>query len=172
MRKGHQAEVPSPGQNRRVPAFGAINYATGRTMFHLPKVEKGGKNSREFLKMFDQLLGRARRTGKRILLVIDNGPIHTAKRALAVLEDPDVRRCVQVIWLPKYAPELNDQEPVWKYAKQAGVANFLFQDQDSLRVQVREVLGSLNRKPKTLLVIVMGRHHRPKQMHKYLLAST
>ena len=45
------------------------------------------------------------------MLVEDNGPIHTSKRSLAALAAR--AHWLTVEWLPKYAPELNDIEPVW-----------------------------------------------------------
>ncbi len=55
---------------------------------------------------------------------------------LAVLEDPAIRKLIHVIRLPKYAPNLNDQERIWKYAKEHGIANVLFAGKDLLRAQV------------------------------------
>jgi transposase len=109
------------------------------------------------------LVDRARRTGKRIILVLDNGPIHTAKRVQKVLQDPDIRPLLQILWLPKYCPDLMLQERVWKHAKEAGVANVLFTDRCHLRRQVDRVLSSINRDPDRIFMIVFGRKasHRP-----------
>lgn len=172
MRRGQQVEVPSPGQNQKVVAFGGTNYATGRSISHVPDVPKGGKNAAEFLVWFGKLLVRARRRRKRIILAIDNGSIHTAKKVLALLEDPAIRKVVQVIWLPKYAPDLNDQEKIWKYAKEHGIANVLFSGRDSLRRQVIQVLGALNRDRKAMMMIVLGHRYRGNCIRKNLLAST
>jgi transposase len=46
------------------------------------------------------------------MLVEDNGPIHTSKLALAARA-----HWLTVEWLPRYAPELNDIEPVWRDLK-------------------------------------------------------
>ena len=172
MPRGRQMQVPSPGQNQKVAAFGAINYATGKHLSHVPDVPKGGKNAAQFLVMFGKLLARARRTGKRIILALDNGPIHTARKVLAVLNDPEVGTHIQVLWLPKYAPDLNEQERVWKVAKAQGIANVLFSDRDSLKAHVKQVLSSINVRPGTTLVIVLGRHHRQNCIRKKLVPST
>ena len=47
---------------------------------------------------------------KPVVLVEDNGPIHTSKCSLAVLAAR--AHWLTVEWLPKYAPELNEIEPV------------------------------------------------------------
>jgi transposase len=49
---------------------------------------------------------------------LDNGPIHTAKNTMAFLAHPEIRKHIRVLWLSQYAPNLNDQERVWKVAKQ------------------------------------------------------
>jgi transposase len=45
-----------------------------------------------------------------VVLVEDNGPIHTSKLSLAALAAR--AHWLTVEWLPKYAPELNDIEAV------------------------------------------------------------
>ena len=165
-------EVPSPGQNSKVAAFGAINYATGQHRALVPRVSKGGKNSAQFLLFIGVLLLRARRTGKRIILALDNGPIHTSKKSTAFLTDPDVRKNIQVLWLPKYAPNLNDQERVWKVAKEQGVANVLFSSRDSLMSHVRSVLNSINAKPAAAFAIAIGHRSGLRSIPKYLGTGT
>jgi hypothetical protein len=48
---------------------------------------------------------------KPIVLVLDNGPIHTSKMSRAALAER--AHWLTVEWLPKYAPELNDIEVLW-----------------------------------------------------------
>lgn len=172
MRRGQQVEVPSPGQNQKVCAFGGVDYATGELLTHVPDVPKGGKNSAHFVIWLGKLAERARRRRKRVILVIDNGPIHTAKKAMAVLEDPAIRKLIHVLWLPKYAPNLNDQERIWKYAKEHGIANVLFAGKDSLRAQVLRVFAALNRDRKAMMMIVLAHRYRRARTHKDLLTGT
>jgi transposase len=162
--------VASPGQNTKVAAFGALNYATGQHRALVPRVSKGGKNSAQFLLFVGGLLLRARRTGKHIVLALDNGPIHTSKKSSAFLNHPEVRKHIRVLWLPKYAPNLNDQERVWKLAKQQGVANVLFSGRDSLMNHVRQVLNSINATPRGSFEIT--RRTDPRIVRKYLGTGT
>ena len=157
MRRGKQMTVPSPGQNSKVAAFGAINYATGEHRSLVPRVTKGGKNSAQFILFVGGLVVRARRTGRRVILVLDNGPIHTSKKTMAFLNHPEIRKHIKVLWLPKYAPNLNDQERVWKVAKQQGVANVLLSNRETLIDHVRKVLNSINAKPGSTFAIAIGR---------------
>jgi len=170
MARGKQMIVPSPGQNTKVAAFGAINYATGQHRSLVPRVAKGGKNSSQFILFAGGFVVRARRTGKRIVLALDNGPIHTSKMTMAFLNHPEIRKYIKVVWLPKYAPNLNDQERVWKVAKQQGVANVLLSHRDSLMDHVRQVLNAINAKPGASFVI--SRRETQHRIPKYLATGT
>ena len=174
MRRGHQRRIPAPGTNRKQPAFGWVNYASGEHRHHLPRTRKGysGKNATEFLVVVMNLVERARRTGKRILLVLDNSPIHTAKRVMKALEDPEITRSLKIVWLSKYSPDLNLQERVWKTAKEAGIANVLFTDQNQLRRQVDRVLGQINSSRNGMFVVVLGRAAPRRPISKNSLATT
>jgi hypothetical protein len=64
-----------------------------------------------------------------VVLVLDNGPIHTSKasrRALAA------RPRLSVEWLPTYAPELNDIERSWRDLKRHHLAHRTFRGADDL----------------------------------------
>lgn len=172
MKRGKQVEVPSPGQNQKVAAFGGVNFATGEHLSHIPDVPKGGKNSAQFLIWFTKLLARAKRKNRRIILAIDNGSIHTAKKVMAMFIDPVVRKLVQVVWLPKYAPDLNEQERIWKFAKEHGIANVLFGGRDSLRAQVARVLDAINRDRQASMMIVLGHRFRDQRIPEYLVRAT
>jgi len=172
MRRGKQVEVPSPGQNQKVAAFGGINYATGESLSHVPNVAKGGKNSAQFLVWLWKLVAHARRRRRKVILLIDNGPIHTAKKVEAFLEEPAIKKLIKVEWLPKYAPDLNDQERVWKFVKEHGVANVLFAGRDNLRDHVIKLLDAINRDPKAMMTIVLGQRHRASHIRKKILGGT
>ncbi len=77
------------------------------------------KRSSDFiahLEQLDRLFGpQPGRQAKPVVLVEDNGPIHTSKRSLAALAAR--AHWLTVEWLPKYPPELNEIEPVWRDLK-------------------------------------------------------
>jgi len=64
-----------------------------------------------------------------VVLVEDNGPIHTSNLSLAALAAR--AHWLTVEWLPKYAPELNDIEPVWRDLKAHHLAHQTFADLDA-----------------------------------------
>lgn len=77
----------------------------------------GSVNTNHFLGMLAQVEERARRTGKRIILVLDNGSAHTSRRSKEALSR--VKHLIRPFWLPPYTSEqLNDIEAVWKHLKE------------------------------------------------------
>ena len=71
-------------------------------------------------------------------------PIHTSKRALAALTAR--AHWLTVEWLPKYAPELNDIELVWRDLKAHHLAHQTFTDTAALDQAIHDAVADLNRK--------------------------
>ena len=79
---------------------------------------------------------------KPILLVLDNGPIHTSKASRAALAER--AHWLTVEWLPKYAPELNDIEGVWRDLKRHHLAHQTFTGPDDLDRAIHQAVITLN----------------------------
>lgn len=70
-----------------------------------------------FLQLLPQLRRHARRVGKQIILVTDNGSIFTATRALQAIEE--ATSWLYIEWSPQYSSEqLNDIEQLWQHLEQ------------------------------------------------------
>ncbi len=80
---------------------------------------------------------------KPVRLVLDNGPIHTSKATRAALEER--AHWLTVEWLPKYAPELNDIEELWRDLKRHHLAHQTFTGADDLDQAIHEAVMKLNR---------------------------
>jgi hypothetical protein len=95
--------VPAPGQAKKVAMLGSLDHVTRQLIVHTSPT----KRSRDFiahLEQLDRLYGpQPGRQAKPVVLVEDNGPIHTSKRSLAALAAR--AHWITVEWLPKYAPE-------------------------------------------------------------------
>ncbi len=78
-----------------------------------------------------------------MVLVEDNGPIHTSKASRAALAAR--AHWLTVEWLPKYAPELNDIELVWHDLKAHHLAHQTFADTDALDHAIHDAAADLNR---------------------------
>jgi len=110
-RVGAQPEVPAAGTNRRLAVFGSVE-ALGRGRV---EVVCAGQDSAAFLASLGALEARHRATGRRVVLVLDNGPCHASKASRAALAER--AGWLEVVWLARYSPELNDKEPEWRALK-------------------------------------------------------
>ena len=81
---------------------------------------------------------------KPIVIVLDNGPIHTSKATLAALAAR--AHWLTVEWLPKYAPELNDIEVVWHDLKAHHLAHQTFTDAETLDAAIHQAVDDWNLK--------------------------
>ena len=76
------------------------------------------------------------------MLVEDNGPIHVSKLSLAALAAR--AHWLTVEWLPKYAPELNDIETVWRDLKAHHLAHQTFTDVADFDQAIHAAVHDLN----------------------------
>src|SRR4051812_25420477 len=77
-----------------------------------------------------------------LVLVLDNGPIHTSKASRAALAAR--AHWLRVEWLPNYAPELNDIEGLWRDLKRHHLAHQTFNGPNDLDRAIHEAVGKLN----------------------------
>lgn len=144
---GADLRVPAPGQAKKVAMLGSLDYKTRQLIVHTSKT----KRSSDFvahLEQLDRLYGpKPGQPVKPVVLVEDNGPIHTSKLSQAALAAR--AHWLTVEWLPKYAPELNDIETVWRDLKAHHLAHQTFADADALDQAIHKAVAALNeeRKP-------------------------
>jgi transposase len=134
--------IPAPGQAKKVAIVGSFDHATRELIVHTAKT----KRSSDFvahLEQLDRIYGpKPGQTAKRVVLVEDNGPIHTSKITRAALATR--AHWLTVEWLPKYAPELNDIETIWRDLKVHHLAHQTFIDADALEQAVHKAVNALN----------------------------
>ena len=141
-KKGADLRVAAPGQSRKVAMLGALNVVTADLVVHTAKTKKSA-DFVDFLKLIDALYGpKPGRTALRIVVVLDNGPIHTSKETRKALE---ARPWLEVEWMPKYAPELNEIERTWRDLKQHFLAHQTFRSVEELDESIRRAVQDLNR---------------------------
>lgn len=140
-RRGEPLRIPTPGKNHRVAVCGAFRWPAGPFRYaHGPK----SPNTATFLGLLAELERRVRDTGRRILLVLDNGSAHTSKRSQVELARLNGR--VDVVWLPKYSSEqLNDIEGVWQHLKADYFSRMLVADPADFTPAVVALLDRLRR---------------------------
>jgi transposase len=139
---GADLRVPAPGQAKKVALLGSLDHAIRELVVHTSPT----KRSSDFiahLEQLDRLYGpRPGQPFTPVVLVEDNGPIHTSKRALAALAAR--AHWLTVEWLPKYTPELNDIEPVWRDLKAHHLAHQIFADANALDQAIHQAVDALN----------------------------
>ena len=141
-KRGADLRVAAPGQAKKVAMMGSLDHVTRRLIVHTSRT----KRSADFvahLQQLDRIYGpRPGCVMKPVVLVEDNGPIHTSKMSRAALAARS--HWLTVEWLPKYAPELNDIEVVWHDLKAHHLAHQTFTDADALDREIRMAVAALN----------------------------
>jgi transposase len=142
-KSGADLRVPAPGQAKKIAMLGSLDHVTRQLIVHTSPT----KRSSDFiahLEQLDQRFGpQPGRPVKPVVLVEDNGPIHTSKRSLAALAAR--AHWLTVEWLPKYTPELNAIEVVWHALKAFHLAHQTFTDPAALDQAIRQAVTDLNR---------------------------
>lgn len=139
---GADLRVPAPGQAKKIAILGSFDHVTRRLIVHTSKTKKSS-DFLAHLEQLDRLYGpKPGQPTKPVVLVEDNGPIHTSKTSRAALAART--HWLTVEWLPKYAPELNDIEPVWHDLKAHHLAHQTFADTDHLDREIRHAVSELN----------------------------
>jgi len=140
---GVDLRVPAPGQAKKVAMLGSIDHVTRQLIVH-PILTKRSSDFIAHLEQLDGIYGaQPGRPVKPVLLVEDNGPIHTSKRSLAALAAR--AHWLTIEWLPKYTPELNDIEVVWHDLKANHLAHQTFTDATALDREIHQAVTDLNR---------------------------
>jgi transposase len=137
-RRGADLRVPAPGQAKKVAIMGALDWA-GRKLTITTSRTKRSTDFIALLEALDRLYGpRPRFKTKPVVIVLDNGPIHVSKATLAALAAR--AHWLSVEWLPKYAPELNDIESVWRDLKAHHLAHLTFADEATLDAAIHDAV--------------------------------
>ncbi|NPV52464.1 MAG: IS630 family transposase [Firmicutes bacterium] len=122
MRRGQQKEIITPGTNKRVSVYGALDPRTGKWIHSIFLK----KNAQNFIAFLEILCSRVK-TGP-IIVILDNDRTHKAKVVKEwLMTHPEVH----LLWLPKHTPHLNPVETVWRHLK-GHLANHCFMDVDEL----------------------------------------
>ena len=142
-KKGADLRVPAPGQSAKVAMLGVLDWRCRKLVVRTSRT----KRSSDFIALLEEVDRRyAPKFGVALtplVLVLDNGPIHTSKLTRAALE----RRAhgLRVEWLPKDTPELNDIEELWRDLKRHHLAHQTFTGVEDLDQAIHEAVMELNR---------------------------
>ena len=101
-------KVPTPGTNRQVTVFGALEVTTGEWAYRL-----GRRCAADFISLPDQLL-RAFPAAPVIVVICDNDSIHHARKVSAYLEE---HPRLELLYGARYSPHDNPVERIWAALK-------------------------------------------------------
>lgn len=138
--RGHPLRIETPGKNHRVGVCGAFRYPDGPFLF----TYRLWKNpiTEHTVGLLNLLAARARRTGKKIVLVLDNGSTYTSGRSLQEMNR--LREWIHVFWLPTYTSEqLNLIENIWTHLKRTYFSRMLTRGPAEFPVAVVRLLKCL-----------------------------
>lgn len=140
-KRGADLRVEAPGQSRKVAMLGIEDAVTGRLIVETSDT----KRSSDFIALLQRIDTEYGPTPalarKPVVLVLDNGPIHTSKASTKELA---ARPWLTVEWLPKYAPELNDIERAWRDLKRHYLAHRTFSGTDQLKMAIHQAVHAMN----------------------------
>jgi transposase len=141
-KRGADLRVPAPGQAKKIAMMGALDWLSGELIVTTSRTKRSG----DFIALLEALdIRHGPRPGKSVkpvVVVLDNGPVHVSKATTAAFEAR--AHWLTVEWLPKYAPELNDIETVWRDLKAHHLAHRTFRDADDLDRAIHEAVEALN----------------------------
>jgi transposase len=103
-RRGARPQVRTPGRNRQVTVFGALEVTTGRWAYRL-----GRRRAADFTAFLDQLL-RAFPRAPAIVVICDNDSTRHAKAVTAWLER---HPRLELLYGARYSPHDNPVERIW-----------------------------------------------------------
>ena len=141
-KRGADLRVPAPGRAAKVAMLGVLDWARRDLLVQTSRT----KRSSDFVALLaeiDRQWGpRPGQVMRPVVLVLDNGPIHTSKATRAALAER--AHWLTVEWLPKYAPELNDIEAVWRDLKRYHLAHRTFIGPEDLDRAIHNAVAALN----------------------------
>jgi len=112
-RQGQQVSIPITGNRGRRVLYGALNLRSGKL-----ELASSLHWAQEGFQAFLQHI-RRRWRGWRIVLFLDRGSPHTARRSRELAQT----LAIELRWLPTACPELNPIEHLWRHLKRDVLGN-------------------------------------------------
>jgi transposase len=134
MRRGQQAQVAVPASNGKFSLYGVLEARTGETL-----VEPYPKGKSCYTKAFLERV--MERFSGKVLLIWDHARWHTSQAVETALAQYDR---LEVLRLPKRAPQQNPVEDLWRELKRIVAAN-LERSLEALKTACREFFNGLSK---------------------------
>ena len=121
--------------------FGAVRLRDGKFVY---RREDGKFNGMTFFSFLKQLRRISSRSGRKVVMIIDNARYHHAQLHAAWREKNKEKFAFE--FMPPYSPELNPIERVWKLTRRKGTHNRYFSSIQEIKEAVEEVFKSWRHK--------------------------
>lgn len=149
-RKGRrgQRRVRAPGVNRKLVAFGAIDWRTGWLSHGIA----WSRNSEQVCLQIDHLVERSSQRGRVALLLWDNLGVHPRRGSLKLRECLDRHGAqVRLVYTPPYDPESNPAERLWRAMRSKVTHNHHRDSLVDLHQDAQTYLANLDAAPDRVL---------------------
>jgi transposase len=121
----------------------------GRMLF---RIEKGRMNAETFIDFLKKVTRHHRE--RRVIVVTDRAPIHTAKRVKEFAEINN--KTFALYYLPPYSPKLNCDEHVWGYLKENKLKNHTAKSVGELKKLTFSSMWSMQKQKSLLKSFLYG----------------
>jgi transposase len=140
-------EIPTLGQRNAQKILGAVSLE--------PKPRFAYRHQTEYFNRFtyrsfvqEVALPSYYRRGHRVYLIQDNASYHTHPEVWAWFQQE--RRRLKVVPLPKYSPELNAQERLWRYTRREATHNRFFETPTELCTSLFTTFREMQKYPESI----------------------
>ena len=154
-RIGEQPRVDTYGQRKTAHVYGALGLADARFQYRFADVFNG----KTFFVFLRQLVATSR--GRKLFIIIDNGPCHDLGDDGAAWLRRNKRR-IELFRLPTYSPEFNAIEGAWKATRKFTTHNKFYPTTIARDSALRRTFATFRRRPALLDGLVRRwRQHAP-----------
>ena len=153
--RGQQPVVKTSGKRRAYKVFGLIEFFSGQ-FFYMGQTDKF--NAVTYQAFLKKVLRKLK--GRPIILIQDGARYHTSAAMQEFFAQQAER--ITVYDLPKYSPNFNPIEYLWRNIKKQATHLRYFPTFDALVKKVQEKLQYFARRPK-LILGVMGKYRKDAQ---------
>jgi hypothetical protein len=141
-KRGADLRVPAPGRAAKVAMLGVLDWARRDLLVRTSRTKRSSDVIALLAEIDRRWAPRPSEAMRPVVLVLDNGPIHTSKATRAALAER--AHWLTVEWLPRYAPELNDIEATWRDLKRHHLAHQTFTGPQDLDRAIHDAVAALN----------------------------
>lgn len=139
-RVGRQPRVDTYGMRKTAHLFGAVELHSGSFTYCFAQVFNGNT----FWGFLKRLVAKYR--GRKIFLILDNGPCHNLPAAAKCWLAHNRHR-IELFRLPPYSPELNPMEPIWKTTRKLATHNRFYASTLERDQALRNTFAKFQRRP-------------------------